>query len=135
MSVEEFQRLIREGEFAEWEEVYKDQFYGTLKSEIERIWKKNKHVIFDVDVQGGINLKKTFGDQALAIFVEPPSLNVLEKRLAGRDTENPESVKRRMSKAEAEMEFADRFDWLLLNDDLTEALQKAEEKVKEFLTE
>jgi len=135
MSVDEFQRLIKEGAFVEWEEVYEDQFYGTLQREIDRIWENGNHVIFDVDVQGGVNLKRNFGDRALAIFVEPPSLGVLESRLLDRDTENEESVKRRMSKAASEMQFADRFDYILLNDELTEALQRAEEKVKEFLDE
>jgi guanylate kinase len=135
MSVEEFQRLIQEDAFVEWEEVYKDQFYGTLKQEISRIWESGKHVIFDVDVQGGVNLKKTFGDSALAIFVEPPSLGVLESRLLDRATENRESVKRRMDKAASEIQFADQFDYLLLNDELTEALQRAEERVKQFLEE
>lgn len=133
LSVEEFRRRIAEEEFLEWEEVYENNYYGTLRSEIERIWKRGKHVIFDVDVVGGVNLKKVFGDNALAIFVKAPSLQHLEDRLRSRSTETPESIVRRMGKAEKEMAFAEHFDHVLLNDELQRAFQEAEQVVKEFL--
>src|ERR1044072_3908135 len=100
LNVEEFKEKIANNEFAEWEEVYTDNFYGTLKSEIERIWRNEKHIIFDMDVIGGLNLKKQFGDRALAIFVMPPSIEHLESRLRTRETETPESIARRIGKAE-----------------------------------
>ena len=133
LSVEEFKKRISEAAFVEWEEVYKDNFYGTLKSEIERIWKKGNHVIFDVDVQGGINLKKKFAEKALSVFVMPPSLTSLEERLMKRETETKESIARRMGKAEQELKTADQFDVILPNDDLEEALKQAEEIVKAFI--
>lgn len=133
LSVEAFKQKIENKEFVEWEEVYKDNFYGTLRSEVERIWEKGNHVIFDVDVDGGLNLKHAFGDRALAIFVMPPSLERLRQRLTGRDTETPESVERRMKKAPAEIEKSVDFDKLILNDDLNEAFKKAEIMVRDFL--
>lgn len=133
LSVEEFKERIAKGEFVEWEEVYKDNFYGTLKSEIERIWKKGKHVIFDVDVIGGLNLKKQYGDSALAIFVMPPSIEHLEKRLKSRETETPESIARRIGKAEKELQTADQFDKIVLNDNLENAFNEAEKLVNEFI--
>lgn len=133
LSVEDFRKKISNNEFLEWEEVYTDNFYGTLKSEIERIWNSGKHVIFDVDVIGGINLKKYFGDQALAIFVKAPSLAHLEARLKTRDTETPESIARRMGKAAKEMESAASFDYVLLNENLETAFAEAEKVVDEFL--
>ena len=133
LSVEEFKERIAKGEFVEWEEVYKDNFYGTLKSEIERIWKKRKHVIFDVDVIGGLNLKKQYGDSALAIFVMPPSIEHLEKRLKSRETETPESIARRIGKAEKELQTADQFDKIVLNDNLENAFNEAEKLVNEFI--
>lgn len=133
LSVQEFKQKIANDEFIEWEEVYTDNFYGTLKSEIQRIWMNNRHVIFDVDVEGGLNLKKQFGESAFAIFVLPPSLQSLEQRLKQRDTETLESIARRIGKAENELKMADRFDNILLNDDLPKALTKAEKIVKEFL--
>lgn len=117
----------------EWEEVYKDNYYGTLKSEINRIWSHNRHVIFDVDVQGGLNLKKQFGDKALAIFVMPPSIESLRQRLTYRNTETAESVARRIGKAEKELQTADRFDVVLHNDELKKALAEAEKIVANFL--
>ena len=133
LSVQEFKNKIDNNEFIEWEEVYKDNFYGTLSTEIERIWKLNKHVIFDVDVEGGMNLKKHFGDRALAIFVKPPSIQHLENRLKSRKTETPESIARRIGKAEVELSYADKFDFILLNDDLEKAFAEAETVVKDFL--
>lgn len=133
LTVEEFKEKIANNEFAEWEEVYKDNFYGTLKSEIERIWRNEKHIIFDMDVMGGLNLKKQFGDKALAIFVMPPSVKHLEERLKMRETETPESIARRMAKAEQEIKTADQFDRIIHNDNLEKALEEAENIVGEFL--
>lgn len=133
LSVEEFRKKIANKEFLEWEEVYTDHFYGTLQSEIERIWKKGHHVIFDVDVVGGINLKKIFGPNALSVFVKAPSIAHLEARLKTRSTETPESIARRLGKAEIEMGYAEKFDHILLNDDLQRAFAEAEQVVKQFL--
>lgn len=121
------------GQFLEWEEVYKDQYYGTLKSEMERIWAQGKNVIFDVDVVGGLNLKKIFGDQALAIFVQPPSIEVLNFRLRNRSTESPEKIAMRIEKAQHEMSFAPKFDFILVNDQLEDALKAAEATVSKFI--
>lgn len=133
LSVEEFKTKISNDDFLEWEEVYKDHFYGTLKSEITRIWKKGKHVIFDVDVVGGLNLKHIFGDDALAIFVKAPTIQHLEDRLKLRETETPESIKRRIGKAKIEMEYAKDFDYVLLNENLEKAFEEAEKIVSEFI--
>ena len=133
ISVEEFKKKIANEEFVEWEEVYKDNFYGTLKAEIERIWKKGHHIIFDMDVVGGLNLKKQFGEQALAVFVMPPSIQHLENRLKMRETETPESIARRIGKAEVELQTATQFDKIVLNDTLEHAFAEAEKIVKEFL--
>ena len=134
LTVDEFKKRIQKGDFIEWEEVYKDNFYGTLKTEIERIWNQGKNVIFDVDVEGGLSLKKYFGDRALAIFVKPPSIDHLRKRLEGRETETKQSIARRIGKAEKELTYADKFDYVLLNDDLKKALQEAEKVVGKFLS-
>lgn len=133
LSAGDFLARAKNGEFVEWEEVYKDQFYGTLKQEIERIWSEGKNVIFDVDVVGGLNLKKIFGDQALAVFVQPPSIEVLNFRLRNRSTETPEKIAMRIEKAQHEMGFAPKFDFILINDKLPETLDIAEKKVKEFI--
>ncbi|MFC2098770.1 guanylate kinase [Bacteroidota bacterium] len=133
LSIEQFRKGIEKDEFVEWEEVYKDHFYGTLKSELERIWNKGKHVVFDVDVVGGDNLKQIFGDNALAIFVQPPSLGVLEQRLRDRSTDPEEKILDRLAKASAEMEYADKFDVIIINDRLEDALARAEELVSDFL--
>ena len=133
LSVEEFKSRIEAGEFLEWEEVYKDNFYGTLKSEIDRIWKAGKHVIFDVDVTGGLNLKTIFGNRALAIFVMPPSIQHLEKRLLSRGSETPESMARRLGKARIELAYANKFDYILVNDDLEKACHEAKDMVTAFL--
>ncbi|TNE55504.1 MAG: guanylate kinase [Bacteroidetes bacterium] len=132
-SVEEFRSKIESDDFVEWEEVYAGMFYGTLKSEIERIWSEGKAVIFDVDVEGGINLKKQFGDQALAVFVEPPSIEVLEERLRSRSTDPEEKIRIRLAKAKQEMTRAIYFDRTLRNDDLERACDEAVEVVREFL--
>ena len=133
LSVNEFKSRVQNKEFIEWEEVYKDNFYGTLDSEIQRIWKIGKHVIFDVDVEGGINLKRHFGDNAMAIFVKPPSISHLKERLKSRKTETPESIARRIAKAEMELSYAEQFAYILLNDDLNKAFVEAEKVVSEFL--
>ena len=133
LSVEEFLEKVEKHEFVEWEEVYTNQYYGTLKSEIERIWKAGKHVIFDVDVDGGINLKKYFGNNALAVFVQPPSIHHLRQRLEKRSTETPESIERRIAKADYELNQAPHFDRVLVNDLLDVAKVNAYNLVKDFL--
>ena len=133
LSVEEFKSKIAANEFLEWEEVYTDNFYGTLKAEIERIWSLGKHVIFDVDVVGGLNLKKHFGKKALAVFVMPPNIEALAERLKMRSTETPESIARRIGKAEQELQFSNKFDYILLNDNMDKALKEAETIVSDFL--
>ncbi len=133
LSVEDFKNKISKKDFVEWEEVYKDNFYGTLRTEVERIWAAGSTVIFDVDVDGGLNLKHAYGDKALAIFVMPPSLDKLRKRLEGRDTETPESVDRRMKKAPQEIEKCVDFDKLILNDKLPDAFKKAENMIRNFI--
>jgi guanylate kinase len=135
LSVEEFKNKIEHNEFLEWEEVYTNHFYGTLKAEIERIWAKGHHVIFDVDVHGGLNLKKIFGKRALAVFVKAPSIQHLENRLKLRETETPESIARRIGKAEQEMLLAPQFDKIVLNDKMEHAFEQAEEIVKAFIAE
>lgn len=132
LGVEGFQAKIEENAFVEWEEVYTNNFYGTLKSELTRIWSNGHTVIFDVDVIGGLNLKKQLGDKALAIFVEPPSYEELEKRLRGRSTETEEKINMRLAKANQEMGFAKDFDIILVNDNLTEACAKAEQLIINF---
>ena len=134
LSPQDFKDKIDNNEFVEWEEVYEGNFYGTLKSEIDRIWAAGKHVIFDVDVKGGISLKKYFGEQALSIFVKVPDLQTLKTRLTDRNTESPESLSRRLYKAQFEMSFENKFDTILINDELPKTLKKAEALVKLFLT-
>lgn len=129
----EFKHKIDAGEFIEWEEVYQGAFYGTLKSEVERIWKEEKHVIFDVDVKGGLNLKKYYGDKALAVFVKVASLEELERRLRERKTESQESISTRLFKVKFEMEFEDQFDVTLVNDNLEDTLQKSQKLLNDFL--
>jgi guanylate kinase len=133
ISTEDFKKRISNNEFAEWQEVYKDQFYGTLKSEIERIWSHNKHVIFDIDVKGGINLKNIFRHQAISIFVMPPSVKELEKRLFSRATDDQSRIKVRIEKAIEEMKLADQFDHIVINDNLQQAEKDVYEMVKSFL--
>ena len=133
LGLEGFKQKIEENAFVEWEEVYTNNFYGTLKSEMERIWSQGKTVIFDVDVIGGLNIKKEFKDNAFAIFVQPPSYEELENRLRGRSTETEDKINQRMEKAKKELAFAHDFDTILINDNLNEACNKAEELVAEFL--
>lgn len=132
LSKEEFRQRIEKDEFIEWEEVYEGNFYGTLKSEIERIWASGKNVIFDVDVKGGLNLKKYFGDKALAVFVKVPSLETLKERLKDRGTESDESLSRRLYKATFEMGFQDKFDAILVNEVLEKSCQEAQKLYDEF---
>lgn len=132
LSPEEFKKKIDNDEFVEWEEVYEGNFYGTLKSEIERIWADGKHVIFDVDVQGGLNLKRYFKEKALAIFVKVPSLEVLKHRLNDRNTDSEVSISQRLFKAKFEMTFEDKFDVLLVNENLEESLGKAQKLFNDF---
>ena len=131
---EEFRRRIEAGEFVEYEEVYRDRFYGTLKSEVERIWNAGHVIIFDVDVKGGVNLKKYFGDAALSVFIKAPSVEVLRDRLIGRATDSPEAIAERVAKATEELTYEDRFDYVLVNDDLATAYAEAERVVDEFLS-
>lgn len=133
LDAEKFRSKIDNDEFLEWEEVYKDHYYGTLLSEVERIRNAGKHVIFDVDVVGGLNIKKYYGDDALAIFVMPPTPEHLEKRLRSRSTESEEHLKKRIGKAELELQYANQFDKILVNDDLATAQKQAEELVVEFI--
>ena len=133
LSPKDFKEKIAENAFLEWEEVYEDMFYGTLKSEVERIWANGKQVIFDVDVIGGINIKKHFSVQALSIFVAPPSIEELKNRLEGRGTETAESLQKRLVKAADEMAQQDAFDIVIVNDDLDTARQEVTKKVTDFL--
>lgn len=133
ISTEDFKQRIKHQGFIEWEEVYHGQFYGTLRSELDRIWKDGKHVIFDLDVKGGINLKRKFGRQAFSVFVMPPSVEVLEQRLQLRQTETQESIAKRLAKAKQELDMADQFDKIILNENLEAACVEAEKLVSEFL--
>ena len=128
-----FREKIEQNEFIEWEEVYPDQYYGTLRSEVDRIWDLGKNALFDIDVIGGLNLKKEYGDKALSVFVMPPSAEELEKRLRSRGTDNEEALKKRLGKAKYEMQFSSEFDHILVNDTLEKALSEAETAVRLFL--
>ena len=132
---DEFRQMISEEKFVEYEEVYAGSFYGTLKSEVERIWAKGHTIIFDIDVQGGVNLKRIFGDQALSVFIQAPSVEVLRRRLVGRGTDTQEAIERRVAKAQSEMEFASgKFDYVLVNDDLATAYAEVEQVVNDFIS-
>jgi len=133
LNVEEFKSKINNEEFLEWEEVYPDCYYGTLKSEVDRISQNGQNILFDIDVVGGSNIKKYYGDKALAVFVQPPSIKELEKRLLVRSTDHPEVIRERIAKAEHEMGYIGLFDIIIVNDKLEVALQEAEEKIREFL--
>ena len=130
----EFRQMISEDKFVEYEEVYAGSFYGTLRSEVERIWAKGNVIIFDIDVQGGVNLKRIFGEQAFSIFIQAPSVEILRERLINRQTDTPEAIEKRVAKAASEMEFAaGKFDHVLVNDDLETAFAEAERIVGDFL--
>jgi guanylate kinase len=135
ISIKEFKNKIKNREFVEWEEVYPGQFYGTLRSELDRIWEKGNSIIFDVDIAGGLNLKKQFASRALAIFVMPPSIGELEKRLRIRGTDSDSQIQTRLKKARKELTFAKKFDLVLINDDLEIAVDKAFEVVSQFMRE
>lgn len=135
LTPDEFKQKVEAGEFLEWEEVYAGTCYGTLRSEVNRIWDSGKHVIFDIDVEGGLNLKNQFGDNALAIFVMPPSIKILEERLRSRSTDSAESIARRLEKAEKELKTAKLFDRFILNENLQTALLDSEEIIKKFILE
>jgi guanylate kinase len=133
ISKEEFLHRVAKEQFIEFEEVYSGTFYGTLRSEVERIWALGKHVIFDLDVIGGLRLKRKFGDRALAVFVNPPDLKTLEERLRGRGTDSEEKLKERIAKAEKELAYADQFDVILTNDHLETAYEEAKKLVCDFI--
>ena len=133
LTAEKFREMIGEGKFVEYEEVYEGRFYGTLKSECERIWGAGHVIIFDVDVKGGVSLKNYFGDAALSIFIKAPSVEVLRERLVKRGTDSPEAIEERVAKAEQELAYAPKFDYLLVNDDLSPAFAESEKVVEDFL--
>lgn len=133
LSTEEFKQKISENAFVEYEEVYTDKFYGTLKSEVERIWANQKIVIFDVDVVGSVNLKKIFGDQAMSIFIAPPSIEELEKRLISRNTDSLETIKVRVSKAQEELNYQNQFDKIIVNNDLETAQNDIKAIISDFI--
>jgi len=133
LSIEEFKEKIKAQDFIEWEEVYEGNFYGTLKKEIERIWKEKKHVVFDVDVIGGISLKDYFMENSISIFIKPPSMEVLSKRLKKRNTEDRKSIKNRLEKSFEEMKSIDKFDKIIVNDELSISSKNIIETVKKFL--
>lgn len=134
ISLKEFKNKIKNEEFLEWEEVYRDNFYGTLKTEVERIWAQNKHVIFDIDVAGGLRIKKKFPEETLAVFVKPPSVDELKIRLKKRKTESEDKINMRIAKASIELATAPQFDKIIKNYDLKVALQEAEDLVDDFLS-
>ena len=133
LTADEFRKYIAEDRFVEYEEVYEGRFYGTLKSECERIWAAGHVIIFDVDVKGGVNLKKYFGDAALSVFIKAPSVEVLRERLIKRGTDSPEAIEERVAKAEEEMTYETQFDYVLVNDDLNTAYAESEKVVEDFL--
>jgi len=133
INLDQFKNHIKNDDFVEWEEVYQNNFYGTLKSEIERIWAKGKHVIFDIDVVGGMRIKEQFPNKTLAIFVQPPSIGEMEKRLRNRKTDSEEKILERVAKAERELKFAKDFDVVLINDKLEVAKKEAFKLVSEFI--
>ncbi len=129
---EKFQKKIEEGAFVEWEEVYEGKYYGTLKSEIKRVWSKGKHVVFDIEVKGATNIKKLYPDNSMAVFVRPPSLSELRRRLTNRKTETESSLKKRLNRAEEEMTYENKFDKVIINDLLEVALEEAEQIIESF---
>ncbi len=134
-TADRFREMIEEGKFVEYEEVYPGSFYGTLKSEVERIWQKGHVIIFDVDVKGGVNLKRIFGDKALSVFISAPSVEVLRDRLEKRATDSPEAIAGRVAKAAEEMTYAGQFDYVLVNDDLEKAYAEADRVIGGFIRE
>ncbi|MCW5519093.1 guanylate kinase [Aureitalea sp. L0-47] len=135
ISTEEFKKHIRNNDFLEWEEVYRDNFYGTLHSEVNRLWDEGKNVIFDIDVVGGLRIKKKYPEKTLSVFVEPPSVDELKIRLKNRKTESDEKIDMRIAKASIEMATAPQFDHIIVNDNLEKALEEAEDLVAGFISE
>jgi len=133
LSLKEFKNKIKNDEFLEWEEVYRDNFYGTLKAEVERIWSKGKHVIFDIDVVGGLDIKRIYPERTLSVFVKPPSIDELKIRLKKRSTESEDKINMRVAKASIELATAPQFDFIIENDNLEVALKEAEELAHNFL--
>ena len=133
LSSEEFKSKINSKAFLEWEEVYPDRYYGTLNAEVDRIWANGKHIVFDIDVEGGLNLKKKFGERALSVFIKTPSLDVLKERLMARNTEDQENLNMRLDKAQSEMDYAKCFDLVIVNDNLEMAQEQAYQKVMDFI--
>lgn len=133
LSPDEFRNKIKKGEFIEWEEVYANQYYGSLRSEVEKLRNQGRHVVFDIDVIGGLKLKKMFKEDALAIFIQAPSVKIMEERLRKRASDSEEQLLKRISKAEQELKYAGSFDHIIINDDLQKALQEAEKLVKAFI--
>jgi len=133
LTPEEFREKIAKNEFLEYEEVYENRFYGTLKQQVENQREAGQNVVFDVDVKGGVNIKKYYGDEALSLFIQPPSVDELRKRLVGRGTDTQEAIEQRLAKAEYELTFAPQFDRIIVNDDLETAKQEALQVVKDFL--
>ncbi|GGE14164.1 guanylate kinase [Psychroflexus salis] len=133
MSLKEFKQHIKNDDFLEWEEVYRDNFYGTLKAEVERIWEMGKHVVFDIDVVGGLDIKQIYPEQTLAVFVKPPSIEELKIRLKKRKTETDDKINMRVAKASIELATAPQFDHIIVNNELSEALEEAYDLVKEFI--
>ncbi len=133
LSAAEFERRIADGDFVEHEEVYKGCYYGTLRSEVDRIWAKGHTIVFDVDVKGGLNLKRIFGERALTVFIQPPSVEELRRRLEGRGTDSPEKIEQRLAKAGEELGYATQFDTVVVNDDLQVAEAEAETVIRNFI--
>lgn len=133
LSVEDFKSKRIKRQFVEWEEVYNDQYYGTLRSEVDRLWEEQKHIVFDIDVKGARSIKKKYGDQCLAIFIAPPSISILIDRLTNRNTETPASLKKRIARVKREMKYRDTFDKVLINDLLEVTLEEAECMVEDFI--
>lgn len=133
LSPDKFQSMVADNQFVEWEEVYAGTCYGTLKSEIDNIWNNNQIAVFDVDVLGGVNLKKIYGHQAMSIFIMPPSVQELERRLLGRGTDSQEAIAKRLARAELEISYSDNFDHIVVNDDLDVAVSKIEELVDSLI--
>ena len=135
LSPEEFRQRIENNEFLEYEEVYRDRFYGTLKAQVERQLDAGQNVLFDVDVKGGINIKRFYGDRAMSLFIQPPSVEELRRRLVGRGTDTPEAIENRLAKAEYELTFAPQFDHIVVNDDLETAEQETLQLIEQFMNE
>jgi len=133
MTIEEFKKAIAADLFIEWEEVYENQFYGTLRSEVDKVWSSGKSLVFDIDVKGATNIKKFYGSQCMAVFIAPPSLEVLIARLTARNTESPASLEKRIAKVKREMLYQDKFDFILVNDELEYSLMEADHIVQTFV--